>query len=172
MFTSASQANSAFLALAVNACSCVGFTTVGAPTTLRELLDRALEKLGQKQRVAKLLGIKPPWFSRVYNGTAPSGSLGMEPCFKLADLLGESPQDVLRLAGKADMADALDRLYGTTRTGSALPVGDPIVLGLAEALASPKADRQSALWGVNIARKHAGLEVIEEKTARRRGPRR
>jgi plasmid maintenance system antidote protein VapI len=83
------------------------------------LLDRAEKLLGQKQKVAEAIGIKPPRYSRLRAGT-DGYSLNVRNCFRLAALLGETPQRVLRAADKLDLADALDDFYGA----GSVPVTD------------------------------------------------
>jgi len=59
-------------------------------------------------RLAKLIDMSDSAFSRgVRNGT-----LGIESLLKLARETGESPDVVLRMAGKAAVADLLADLYG------------------------------------------------------------
>lgn len=64
---------------------------------------------GTKRDLAKLLDITPSRLSHLLNaGDIPS----MEVCLRLADATGTSASKVLRVAGKEDVADLIERLYG------------------------------------------------------------
>lgn len=65
---------------------------------------------GRAFRLAEAVGLHQSSFSR----GAAKGTLSVESLLKLAQVTGEPPGDVLRLAGKDDVADLLDDLYGTT----------------------------------------------------------
>ena len=75
----------------------------------RALLERAAAKYPSKQAFAKELGITPSRFSRVLRGDY---SMEVVNCLRLAKLSGEQPSDVLTAAGKRDVADLIEHLYG------------------------------------------------------------
>jgi len=62
---------------------------------------------GSKANLAKAIGITPSAFSRLAN-TPPS----VEVCLRLAHVTGENPSKILRAAGRGDIADLLETLYG------------------------------------------------------------
>lgn len=74
-----------------------------------ELLERAAAKFPSKQAFAKALGITPSRFSRLLQGQF---SLEVVNCLRLAKIAGERPSTVLRAAGKNDVADLIEELYG------------------------------------------------------------
>lgn len=84
--------------------------TRGKPPNFLELLERLERRYGSKQAVAAAIGITPSRYSRVRRGNAYG--LNTENCLRLA-VIGEWDVDqVLRAAGKADVADMLAILYG------------------------------------------------------------
>jgi hypothetical protein len=99
---------------------------MGAPT-LRELLLQLSDVQGSKQDAARALGITPGRFSRLLNGEF---SMEVVNCLRLAVLTRKSAATVLRAADKQEVADLLDRLYGSD---AAAPWRDP---ELQEALAN------------------------------------
>lgn len=84
----------------------------------RELVLDLANRHGSLSALAQQLGLSPSRLSRVANGT-PGASMEVVNCLRLAQLAGQSPAQVLRAAGKADVADLLDGLYG--RIDSVLP---------------------------------------------------
>jgi hypothetical protein len=155
------------LALAVSARESVGYETVGTGALL-ELLEKAHRRAGLKKNAAVAIGMTPSRFARLLHPTHGTYSLSVGNCFRLAKYIGETPQAVLRAAGKDELAAALDEYYGPTRTTATPAPRDPLVSGLAEVLAMPGADRDGGRILVNMLRKHAGLPAIEEPPAHRR----
>jgi plasmid maintenance system antidote protein VapI len=132
-------------------------------TPLQKLLLRAVEAAGQKQAAAKALGITPSRFSRLFNAAPGSYSLNVQNCFRLARLIGEPPQAVLRLVGKADLADAIEEYYGRQkpRVVAQTAPPDPLLAEL-EHLLADGASRQFA---------EALLHALRETTLQRPGGR-
>lgn len=84
----------------------------------QEFLELAGRKVGSKKALAKALGIRPQSVSRFLSGEyAPS----IENCFLLADLTGESIIDVLRLAGKTEIAAGLVKHFGERKRDNVTP---------------------------------------------------
>lgn len=77
----------------------------------RDLLEEAARGYPTKKAFARAIGITPGRLSRVLGG---EHSLDVANCLTLARLTGESPSRVLRVAGKGDIADAIEALYGPT----------------------------------------------------------
>lgn len=105
------------------------------------LLARAVKEAGQKQAAAKAIGVTPSRFSKLFHAAPGSYTLGVRNCFRLAALLREPPQVVLRAVGKKDLADALDDYArevsaGRARVATAAPAEDPLVADLRTALAA------------------------------------
>jgi len=72
-------------------------------------LEAAAKGFPSKKAFARALGITAGRLSRVLGG---EHSLDVANCLTLARLTGESPSLVLRVAGKGDIADAIEALYG------------------------------------------------------------
>lgn len=96
------------------AVACPGMT---APTPLVDLLTRLVAEFGSQTALALAIGVSPSRMSRLLGGTY---SLEVLNCLRLADVSGESPSVVLRAAGKGDIADLLERLYGKDSRGISL----------------------------------------------------
>lgn len=79
----------------------------------QELLEGAARRYRTKGDLARALGITPGRLSRVLGG---EHSLDVGKCLTLAKLTGESPSRVLRVAGKGQIADAIEDLYGPGAT--------------------------------------------------------
>jgi hypothetical protein len=79
----------------------------------RGFLDEAESLYGLKKTVAERIGIDAAHYTKVYKGEAYA--LNIENCLQLARLIARRPSDVLRAAGKGDLADLLDATYGETR---------------------------------------------------------
>jgi hypothetical protein len=77
--------------------------------TFHSFIQRWIAEYGTAGRLANAIGLTLSAFSR---GVRNEGTLGVESCLRLAEETGESPGLVLRLAGKADVADLLERIYG------------------------------------------------------------
>lgn len=66
---------------------------------------------GVATRLADAVGMSVSAFQR----STRNGTLSIENLLRLADETGESPAAVLRMAGKAEINDLIERLYGTAR---------------------------------------------------------
>jgi len=86
--------------------------TIRNVNALGELLAAQARRLGSVSAVAKALGISPSRLSRVGRGDY---SLEVVNCLKLAQLSGEPATEVLRAAGKGDVADLLESQFGKGR---------------------------------------------------------
>jgi hypothetical protein len=80
-----------------------------AEETFRSFVERWIAEYGTKGRLAKSIGLTLSAFSR---GFRNEGTFSVESCLRLAEETGEPPAYVLRLAGKPEVADLLERLYG------------------------------------------------------------
>lgn len=81
-------------------------------TDLQALLSGLLERYGTKTALAQALGMTLERLVKVMKD--PNESLGVANCLRLAKVSGLPPSQVLTLAGKKDIADLLDLLYGRT----------------------------------------------------------
>lgn len=121
-----------------------------AEETFRSFIQRWITEYGTAGKLADAIGLTLSAFSR---GVRNEGTLGVESCLRLAEETGESPGHVLRLAGKAEVADLLERLYGRRQSllrlgrqerelldvWSSLPVASQkSLLGLMKDLARPR----------------------------------
>lgn len=83
-----------------------------APTDFQSCLDRAAKHLGSKVALARALGIDPTRISRLMKGAGDYTRLNFENCLRLAAILDESPEEVLRAAGHTEQALLLEQLCG------------------------------------------------------------
>jgi transcriptional regulator with XRE-family HTH domain len=95
----------------------------------RDLLETAARRFPTKHAFARALGITPGRLSRVLGG---EHSLDVLNCLKLAKLTGLSASEVLRVAGKGDIADLLEDLYGHARP--AIPPSIRVIVEQVESL--------------------------------------
>lgn len=76
----------------------------------KRILIQAADRFPSRLAFAKAIGINASRLSRALNtGDFPFNVVN---CLRLAKLSGESPTDVLRAAGKADVAELIELLYG------------------------------------------------------------
>lgn len=78
-----------------------------------EFLEDLAKQFPTKQAFAEAIGITPSRFSRVLAGTY---TLNVLNCLRLAKAAGRSPSVVLRAAGKREIADLIEALYGPGAT--------------------------------------------------------
>lgn len=79
----------------------------------KALLQAAARQFSSQHAFAQALGISPSRLNRALNkGDYPLNALN---CLKLASITGEPAGDVLRAAGKADVAELIEQLYGGGR---------------------------------------------------------
>jgi len=118
----------------------LGWASVGNPenqSPFQALLQRAVAIAdGKKAAAAQAIGITPSRFSKILHATPGSYTLNAQNCFRLAALLGEPPQVVLRIVGKDDLADAIEEYYGLSapRPAPVDVLADPIVRDIAALL--------------------------------------
>src|ERR1051326_4636029 len=80
----------------------------------KELLSRVVDKFPTRLAFAKAIGMTSSRLSRALNtGDFP---FNVANCLRLAKISGESPTEILRAAGKKDVADLIESLYGKDRT--------------------------------------------------------
>ncbi len=76
----------------------------------QELLADVRKGYSSQKEFAKALGIDPSRLSKAINlGEFPFNA---ENCLRLAKLSGKSPSAILRAAGKGDIAELIESLYG------------------------------------------------------------
>lgn len=83
------------------------------PHEFTKFVDDQIKRHGTGQALATGIGMTLSSFLR---GARKEHTLGVGKLLLLAEFVGESPSHVLRLAGKPDVADAIERLYGQART--------------------------------------------------------
>jgi hypothetical protein len=79
-------------------------------TRLSKLVEAAVPRFGNYQRIADAAGFTLSALMRALKG---GGILGVDKLVALAEAIGADPADVLRAAGKEDVAEILERVYGT-----------------------------------------------------------
>lgn len=85
-----------------------------ADEKFKELLKRIADRFPSKKAFAEAMDIDPSRLTRALNtGDFPFNVVN---CLRLAKISGESPAEILRTAGKADVAELIESLYGKDRT--------------------------------------------------------
>lgn len=87
--------------------------------TFRELLEGFVDVFGSQTALGRAIGVSPSRLSRVIRG---EHSLEVINCLRLAAVTGTSPSVLLRAAGKSDIADLVERLYGRSRPTAPPPL--------------------------------------------------
>src|SRR4051812_1758742 len=84
-----------------------------------ELLTRVVAAFPNRSAFAKAIGLNASRLSRALNtGDFP---FNVTNCLRLAQVSGEPPSKVLRAAGKGDVADLIETLYGRDRNALLSP---------------------------------------------------
>lgn len=78
-----------------------------------ELLGRAAKAFPTQEAFAAALGISVGRLNRALNKR--DYPLNVLNCLKLASITGEAASDILRAAGKSEIADLIEQLYGVRR---------------------------------------------------------
>jgi hypothetical protein len=101
--------------------------------TFQKFIEQWIGRFGTAQALADAIGMSLSAFSR---GVRNAGTLGVENCLRLADVTGEHPSRVLRLAGKDEVATLIERLYssGISAQGQRLSAPERELIGLWTAL--------------------------------------
>lgn len=124
-------------------------------SALQALLDKAERKLGHKQDVATKIGITPSRYSKLYKGN--DYSLSVANCFRLARILKIPTQEVLRAAGKFDIAVALDEMFASADLADRLITDDEErLLELYRSIPTPEW-RELAVQGMALMARNAQL---------------
>lgn len=131
-----------------------------AKSALQALLDRAERKLGHKQDVAAKIGITPSRYSKLYKGN--DYSLNVANCFRLARILKVPTQDVLRAAGKHDIAVALDEMFASADLADRLISDDEERLLETYRTIPTQEWRELAVQGVELMAKNSLLLPLPE----------
>lgn len=87
---------------------------VAGDVVFKDLLDRIARRFPSKKAFADAMDIDPSRLTRAIN--AGDFPFNVENCLRLARLSGESPSEILRAAGKGNVADLIELLYGKDRT--------------------------------------------------------
>lgn len=77
---------------------------------LQALLKSLVDRYGTQTALAKAIGITDSRLAKVLKGE--SGALSVRNCLRLAKVAHLSPSQILRAAGKSDIADLIEQLYG------------------------------------------------------------
>jgi hypothetical protein len=126
----------------------------------KALLNKIAIRFPSRQAFANAIGMNGSRLSRALNtGDFP---FNVTNCLRLAKLSGESPAEILRAAGKADVADLIESLYGKDRT-RLLSLGERELLDEWEGLTPPARDALRVLM-----RERQISSTKEPKHSRRR----
>lgn len=77
---------------------------------LQTLLKRLVDRYGTQTALAKAIGITDSRLAKVLKGE--SGALSVLNCLRLAKVARMSPSQILRAAGKSDIAALIEDMYG------------------------------------------------------------
>jgi transcriptional regulator with XRE-family HTH domain len=97
------------MALAVTTSDYVSCSNVA---DFRALLQRIAGAYPTHRALAKAIGVTPSRLSRAMSGSGGDVPFNIENCLKLASVSGESPSEILRAAGKGNVADLIESVYG------------------------------------------------------------
>jgi DNA-binding Xre family transcriptional regulator len=86
----------------------------GVPNTVRELIQRAIKEAGSQTELAERIGIDDSTVSKIARGV--TSNLDWTTLLRLSAVLKMSPSDVLRIAGKGDIAELIEDYYGEPKT--------------------------------------------------------
>jgi len=81
-----------------------------AANDLQTLLKRLVDRYGTQTALAKAIGITDSRLAKVLKGE--SGALSVLNCLRLAKVARMSPSQILRAAGKSDIAALIEDMYG------------------------------------------------------------
>lgn len=81
---------------------------------LQVLLKKLVARYGTQSALADAIGLTDSRLTKVLRGD--SGGLGVLNCLRLAKVAGVAPSTVLRAAGKGDIADLIEDMYGKSAT--------------------------------------------------------
>lgn len=88
-----------------------------AKNRLTDILEEAVALFGTQEAAGRAIGLSGSRYSRIMAAESPEdNSLGVANCLRLALVTKRHPSDVLRSAGKADVADLIEQVYGGTPT--------------------------------------------------------
>jgi hypothetical protein len=91
------------------------------------LLERAVSAFGSQSAAAEAIGMDRTRFGRVLlqrrnpRADKSPASFDVENCLRLSRATSHDASDVLRLAGKADVAEIIEELYGPPREPRDMP---------------------------------------------------
>jgi len=77
---------------------------------LQTLLKRLVDRYGTQSALARAIGITDSRLAKVLKGE--SGALSVLNCLRLAKVAHMSPSQILRAAGKSDIAALIEDMYG------------------------------------------------------------
>jgi hypothetical protein len=84
------------------------------PSAAYPIVMRAAKRLGSATALAEAAGLTVSAMLRCAKGHNRL-TLGAESCLSIAEVSGENPSALLRAAGKGEVADRIERLYGPPR---------------------------------------------------------
>lgn len=109
---------------------------------LLELLIEVRDRLGSNHALAQALGLSDSRTGRLLRGERES--LNTLNCLKFAVLAERDPSEILRAAGKAEIATAIESMYGRSARPTTAAIG-PDEAGLLKAWRTLGASQQQTL---------------------------
>lgn len=123
-------------------------STVPGVATLQELLKEIVPDYGSQAALGRKILVSASRLSRIMRG---GDSLEVVNCLRLADVTGRSASEVLQAAGKTEVHDLIQKLYGKARptTAPVLTVDQRTVLDLWDRISEP--DQKHVLYVMKLA---------------------
>lgn len=144
--------------LAVSHCAAI---TYGNVTEFNELLRAIRARFPSDKAMADAIGISPARLSRAMN--QEEYTLNAVNCLRLARRSGESPSRVLRVAGKGEVADLIEAMYGKPRASDTPAVQPDVARVWNQLLADEQENVQQLMENLVAAR--ARRRGAKKKTA-------
>lgn len=80
--------------------------------TFQEMLGGFVERFGSQTALGRAVGMSASRINKVLKGR---DTFDVANCLRLAEATGETPAVILRTAGKGDVQELIERLYGEAR---------------------------------------------------------
>lgn len=137
--------------------------------TFQELLGGFVERFGSQTALGRAVGMSASRINKVLKGR---DTFDVANCLRLAEATGETPGVILRTAGKADVQELIERLYGEARP-RVEPVMTPAQRQVITLFESMSDDGRESALGIleSIAKALPRVELQQQPQSRARSAR-